>query len=55
MKLLRIQVDEFSLKGDPNDMDTLKEEVMNKVMDLIERDELEFTVIDEEDEEEEGL
>lgn len=52
MKILKIQIDEFRVKGDPEDMETLKEEIANKIMNLIERDELEFTIIYEEEEEE---
>ena len=52
IKEQRKLIDELQLKGDPEDMDTLKEDVAEKLIDLIERDELEFTVIDEDESEE---
>jgi hypothetical protein len=49
IRLLKIQLDEMLIKADADDLEILKEEVANKIMDLIERDELEFSVIDEEE------
>ena len=49
MKIVKIQIDELVIKSDPTDEDILKEDIATKIMDLIERDELEYTIVDEEE------
>lgn len=51
MKRLKITI-EFEIKGDLDDMDTLKDDVIDRVMSDIDEDELEFSIEDLDEEEE---
>lgn len=55
MKHLKINIGSFRIKGDADDMDTLKEDVYEKIQAMLESDALEFSIDDEnEDEDDES-
>lgn len=45
MKKLKILI-EFPIKGDPNDSETIKEDVYQQLQEMMEEDDLKFDVID---------
>lgn len=51
MKYLKINLGSIKIKGDPEDEDTLKEDVYERVQAMLESETLSFS-IDEDDEEE---
>lgn len=51
MKTLKVLV-ELELKGDEDDMETLREDVKDLLQELIDEDEIKFEVIDIEEDEE---
>ena len=53
MKHLKINLASFRIKGDADDMDTLKEDVYEKIQAMLESDALEFSIDDEESEDDE--
>jgi hypothetical protein len=54
MKTLRVVI-ELELKGDEDDQETLKDSVYQYIQELIEADELEYTVVaDDEDEDDDS-
>lgn len=52
MKYLKILIDPIRIKGDPEDEETLKQDVIERVQAMCEAETLTFT-IDEEDEDDE--
>lgn len=52
MKRVKIKI-EFTVKSDPEDDDLLKADVIEEIQELIEQDELEFSINDEEEDEDE--
>lgn len=51
MKFLKILIDPIQIKGDPNDEDTLKVDLYEKISAMIEAETLSFTIDEDEEDE----
>ena len=54
MKYLKIVIEPFRIKGDPDDMETLQADVLEKVQAMVEAETLAFSIDEEEDEDEDS-